>query len=292
MKVLVTGGSGYIGAHVLMELTKRGVNYIDVIDKKLTTSPNDISYLATNTYDGDILSEGALSMLRKDYDAIIHLAAYISVEESVKEPVKYWRNNLLSTSKIIDHAKGAHLIFASTGTAFNPNNPYAYSKLACELEIIKRLKTNYTNFRFYNVSGMHYVFKPTGEATHLIRRAAMAARGLIPELTVFGNDWDTLDGTCVRDYIHVKDLAASIVNAVFEGPANTPYECLGTGDGYTVMQVIQSMKKVSNTDFKVNVSDKRPGDVGSMICDSQYKHIRLHYNLDDMCKSAYETIGD
>lgn len=290
MKILLTGAAGYLGAHVLFELLDRGYTDIHVIDRHLTRSPNWIGHLVKTAYDGDILSCGASDTLRMDFDAVIHLAAYISVEESTKDPVSYWRNNLLSTNKIIDTLKGAHLIFASTGTAFQPENPYAYSKVACEQEIQERLTSGYTIFRFYNVSGLGPGVSATGNPTHLIRRAAMAARGLLPEITVFGTDWETRDGTCIRDYIHAQDLAASIANAIEAGPASTPYECLGSGTGYTVLEVLESMKRVTGQDFRVTMAERRPGDVASMVCPEQYKYISLKHSLDDMCLSAYEGL--
>ena len=289
-KILITGGAGYIGTHVILELLDRGYKDLHVIDRHLTTSPNWVGDLVRTAHSGDILNNVIRSVLRQDFDVVIHLAAYISVEESTKDPVSYWRNNLLSTNRIIDYLHGAHLIFASTGTAFCPENPYAHSKLACELEIQERLLEGYTIFRFYNVSGMLPGVSPTGHPTHLIRRAAMAAKGIIPKITVFGTDWDTPDGTCVRDYIHVQDLARSIANAVEAGPANTPYECLGSGTGYSVKEVLTSMKNVSGVDFNVTMAERRPGDVASMICPEQYKHISIKHDLDSMCLSAYKGI--
>lgn len=291
--ILITGAAGYIGTHVLMELRERGFDNLHAIDRHLLTSPNWIGGLVRSAHGLDILSLAASEALSQQYSTIIHLAAYISVEESTKAPITYWRNNLLSTNRIIDNLKGAHLIFASTGTAFQPENPYAQTKVACENEIIDRLVDGYTIFRFYNVSGMRPGVSPTGHATHLIRRAAMAAKGLLPEIQVFGTDWPTRDGTCIRDYIDVRDLAASIVNAVQVGPANTEYECLGSGKGYTVNEVLTTMKQVSGVDFRVTIAPRRPGDVAEMICPTQYKHCVVEHSLRDMCISAFNGItGD
>jgi UDP-glucose 4-epimerase len=118
----------------------------------------------------------------------------------------------------------------------------------------------------------------------------MTAKGLLPELEVCGTDWDTRDGTAVRDYVHVKDLTATILKAIEIGPANTPYECIGTGTGSTVLEVVESMKRVTNVDFRVKMGPRRQGDVGSMICDSQYQHIQLSRSLDEMCLSAYCSV--
>jgi len=290
MKILVTGGAGYIGAHVIRELISRETeasHHITVVDQNLSNSPNWVGDIVDEAYDDNLTSVEALDILEGDYDVVIHLAAYISVEESTRRPTDYWRNNLLSTSRIIDNLKGAHLIFASTGTAFCPENAYALSKLACEEEIRQRLQDNYTIFRFYNVSGMAPGLSATGHPTHLIRRAAMAARGLLPEIKVYGTDWMTPDGTCIRDYIHVEDLAASICNAIDVGPSEQPYDCLGSGTGYSVLEVLSSMKKVSGVDFEVTMDTRRPGDVASMICPTQYPYSSLKHDLDSMCLSAF-----
>lgn len=300
-KILVTGGAGYIGAHVIRELIKQGYDDITVIDEKLDTSPNDVRSLVKEAHNYDILSaDGIALMCANDFDAIIHLAAYISVEESIRNPSKYLRNNLLSTYEVINTVETInawfgimpHLIFASTGAAFCPENAYAHSKLACEDEITSRLSHNpsYTIFRFYNVSGVDDGISPTGEATHIIRRAAMAAAGKLPHLSIMGDDWDTPDGTAVRDYIHVKDLATAIVKAVEVGPANTPYECLGSGNGYSVLDVVTSMKRVTGVDFRVIMEGRRAGDVGSMICPAQYKHLKINHDLDSMCLSAFNGL--
>ena len=300
-KILITGGAGYIGAHVIRELIKQGYDDITVIDENLSRSPNDVRGLVKEAHDFNILSPDGIAVLSSnDFDAIIHLAALISVEESIRDPSRYMRNNLLSTYEVINAVETInawygikpHLIFASTGTAFCPENAYAHSKVACEDEITDRLRDDpaYTIFRFYNVSGMDDGIFPTGEATHIIRRAAMAAAGKLPHLSIMGDDWDTPDGTAVRDYIHVKDLAAAIVKAVEVGPSNTPYECLGTGTGYSVLDVVTSMKRVTGVDFRVIMEGRRAGDVGSMICPSQYKHLKINHDLDSMCLSAYNAL--
>ena len=118
----------------------------------------------------------------------------------------------------------------------------------------------------------------------------MAAAGQIDGLTVFGTDFDTRDGTCVRDYIHVEDIAASIVNAVEGKPANTPYECLATGSGNTVLEVIQSMKRATGVDFRVTIAPRRSGDIATTICPSQYSGIRISKSLDDICNSAFRNL--
>lgn len=290
MRVLITGGLGYIGAHLASELVDRG-HRLDIIDRD-AQSPN-LDFVARCGLVkiiplGD-LSFTTMNGLVRDYDAIVHLAASISVEESVREPLAYWNNNITALTDTLHHFRTPHFIFASTGTAFQPENPYSLSKVAGE-HIVRAACKDYTIFRFYNVSGLSTPIKPTGQPTHLIRRAAMAARGLIPSLTVYGTDYDTRDGTCIRDYIHVVDLADSIANAVTGSPANTPYECLATGSGSTVLEVVQSMKRVTGSDFRVIMAERRPGDTAVTVCPSQYSGISISKTLDDMCISAYENV--
>jgi UDP-glucose 4-epimerase len=295
MKILVTGGMGYIGAHVVDEIVRRG--YIcDVIDCSPTLENYDFAQeRADNLWNREVQEVRDFLPWRSSYDAVIHLAASISVEESTREPSTYWRNNLTALMEL-DLLQTDHLIFASTGTAFNPTNPYARTKVACESYIHDVHGTQqawfagHTIFRFYNVSGLKQGIRPTGQPTHLIRIAAEAAKGLRSGLSIFGMDYPTRDGTAVRDYIHVEDIAASIVNAVEVGPANTPYECLGSGTGSTVMEVVQSMQKVTGAALCVTMAPRRAGDDASTVCPTQYRHIRLSKTLEDMCLSAYENL--
>lgn len=292
MRVLVTGGYGYIGAHLVDELVKRG-HKVHVIDMDENSPNHSFVQKRADLLVTKKLQDYLHSAIHKEYDAVVHLAAFISVEESMQNPVMYWDNNMNALMSVVKYVKTDHLIFASTGTAFQPANAYARSKVAGEQFVLDAVGGNFaghTIFRFYNVSGLRTGIQPTGQPTHLIRLAAMAAKGKRDSLAIFGNDWETRDGTCVRDYIHVEDLVASIANAVDIGPANTPYECLGSGKGSTVLEVVQSMKEVTGVDFRVIIANRRSGDVASMICPSQYKHIHLTKTLDDMCLSAYENI--
>ncbi len=295
MRVLVTGGLGYIGSHVVAELTDYGWD-VDVIDDLKDNENFDfVQDRVSNLWTSEV-QQFTQEIYGQHYDAIVHLAALISVEQSTREPNTYWRNNLTATMDLC-RLKTNHLVFASTGTAFNPTNPYAKTKVACE-EYIKdvhaseaqRWMKGYTIFRFYNVSGLREGIKPTGQPTHLIRLCAEAARGFRPEVKVFGSDYLTRDGTAVRDYIHVEDIARSIRNAIIHGPANTPFECLGTGSGSTVLEVIQSMKAVTGVDFRVTMASRRAGDDATTVCPSQYRHISLTKTLNDMCLSAYENL--
>jgi len=283
-KVLVTGCNGYIGSHTVKALKEAGY-IVHGIDR--TYSMNKVQkYL-------DLYMHGDANDFTKAYryDAVVHLAGYISVEESVKQPFMYFNNNTLVTHWQL-HFNGTNgcnnFIFASTAAAFNPISPYAQSKLMAE-SLVKAMANNFTIFRFFNVAGNNGEFGQIGNATHLIRIAAQTAAGKRSHITINGTDWDTIDGTCVRDYVHVSDLVDGIVKAV-DKPSNKPYECIGTGNNYSVRQVINTMKKVSGIDFKVVEGPKRDGDVPSITVPNGLisDYIKCEKTLEDMCLSAYK----
>lgn len=281
MKILVTGAAGYIGSHVCKILHERGHN-VTAIDK--SRDHNKIDKYCTEIMNYDIMN---LSRLGK-FDVVVHLAGYISVEESTKYPSMYYNNNLNGTFKILSDYPDAHIIFASTAGAFDPQSPYARSKVAAE-DVIKEQAKDYTIFRFFNVAGSDGVNMQVGEATHLIRIAAEVAAGKRDEMYVFGSDYETRDGTCIRDYIHVVDLASAICNSAERGPSNTPYECIGSGQGYTVMEVLRAMHKVTGALLGFRTVGRRAGDPPILAIDSQYKHLEIKHTLEDMCRSAYEA---
>jgi len=281
--VLVTGGYGYIGSHAIKALAEAGLT-VDSMDCR--QSPNDIKKYIRQDRMRDI-AKSDLYEYWGSYDYVIHLAGLISVEESVKYPWLYFKNNILGTKNIIDKIETDNIIFASTAAAFNPNSPYATSKIAGE-QLIKATKKNYTIFRFFNVAGNNGEFRQIGQSTHLIRIAAETAAGKRQFMTVNGTDWNTRDGTCVRDYVHVMDLVDCIVKAV-EVPANTDYECIGSGIGYTVNEVIDVMKDVSGKNFKVVESNRRSGDTAEVLIPEQKsKYFYGNRTLEQMCLSAYK----
>jgi UDP-glucose 4-epimerase len=151
------------------------------------------------------------------------------------------------------------------------------------------MASSFTIFRFFNVAGNNGEFGQIGNATHLVRIAAQTAAGKRSHITINGTDWDTIDGTCVRDYVHVSDLVDGIVKAV-DKPSNKPYECIGTGNNYSVRQVINTMKKVSGIDFKVIEGPRRDGDVPSITVPNGLisDYIKCEKTLEDMCLSAYK----
>ena len=286
-KVLVTGAYGYIGSHVCKLLHEQGCD-VHALDKKI--SENDISPYINRFICHDIRKPlyEVLNDMHDKYDAVVHLASMISVEESMKQPVKYVENNVIGTKNIITYVNTDNIIFASTAAAFDPVSTYAQTKLLCE-NLIRIHATNYTIFRFYNVAGSGGEFGQIGQSTHLVRIAAEVAAGKRENITINGTDWDTEDGTCSRDYVHIVDLVNGISKAI-EIPSNKYYDCIGTGTSYTVKQVIESMKEVTGINFNVDYGPRRAGDVASIHLPKDQISVYLDYKhtLNDMCRSAYE----
>jgi UDP-glucose 4-epimerase len=279
MKVLVTGATGYIGAHTCKILHERGhtVHGLDI-----DFDQNDISKYCAHVIHADVTEV----QLTEAYDAVVHLAGLISVKESTEYPTSYYHNNLNGTLHILAQMPNTHMVFASTAGAFDPQSPYARSKIACE-DVIKEISNAYTIFRFFNVAGSDGENSQQGESTHLIRIAAETAALRRDLMYVYGTDYNTRDGSCVRDYVHVVDLANAIANAVEAGPVNTPYECIGSGNGYTVWEVIDTMVKVTETSIMAIPEARREGDPASLVIDNQYKGLKIKHTLEDMCFSAY-----
>ncbi len=277
MKVLVTGGRGYIGAHVVKKLKQQShtVCATDRVDHG-----NDIRRFSDQFFYWDI-RQPLPPTADHSYDVVVHCAALISVEESVRCPSDYYLTNTVGSINVCRALTFDKCVFASTGGAFSPSSPYALSKLAAE-DVIRELCPANTVLRFFNVAGSGG-FRSYNPATHLMRRAAMAARGEIPFISVYGADYDTKDGTCVRDYIHVIDVADAIVRAVEDHPSTKPYECLGSGVSYTVNEVIETMKQVSKIDFKVQNEKRRMGDPAVVEVPFMSHFMTPRHNLADMC---------
>jgi UDP-glucose 4-epimerase len=282
LKVLITGVTGYIGSHLAKVLYEAGHHIVglDIEWKK----HNDVSRYCHRILIKDVTKH----VCDEDYDVIVHLAGLIQVEESVAHPTKYYSTNLGGTVNMLrQNINGQpHFIFASTAGAFDAQSPYARSKLAAE-DVIKEKSSNYTIFRFFNVAGSDGIHRQVGRASHLIRIAAEAAAGKRDYINIFGEDYDTPDGSCVRDYIHVVDLVNAIRDTIKHGPFNTPYECIGSGKGYSVKEVVQAMKDVTGQDFTVKMAGRRDGDPASLAIDNQFNLLHPQYQLKDMCLSAY-----
>ena len=192
----------------------------------------------------------------------------------------------MGTANLLERVQTPHVLFASTSSAWEMASPYARSKVAAE-DVIKEKASGYTIFRFFNVSGTNGVNRQLGDPTHLIRVAAMVAAEKLPDIKIFGTDYDTRDGTCIRDYIHVVDLARAIVNGVERGPANTPYECLGSNVGYSVREVINTMQQVTGKKLNTIKAERREGDAVSSVVDNLSDLVTLEKSIEDMCLDQY-----
>ena len=319
MKVLVTGGAGYIGSHTVKQLGESGKFDITVLDN-LSTGFKD-SVLFGKLVVGDLSDFGFVEnfLATEKFDAIIHFAASIVVPESVTNPLKYYLNNTANTSNLIKAAVNSgvkYFVFSSTAAVYgepksesvteesetSPINPYGHSKLMSE-RVIRDSGTAHKGFKFvilryFNVAGASVdgkIGQRFPNATHLIKVASETACGKRDFISVFGTDYPTKDGTCVRDYIHVEDLASAHLSALEyldNGGESDIFNC-GYGRGFSVKEVIENVKKASGIDFKVVEGERRAGDPSSLISVNSkiLKHLNWkpkYDNLEFICKSAYE----
>ena len=292
MKILVTGGAGYIGSHVVKALGEAGHDLF--VYDNLSTG-HDWAVLHGNLVRGDLANrpqiEGALKCFHPE--AVMHFAASIQVEESVREPLAYYRNNVVNTLNLLE-AMGAagvdRLIYSSTAAVYGipgkipvdeqaplaPINPYGASKVMVEkvlADLAAASDFRYITLRYFNVAGADpggRIGQAYREATHLITRALKTAGGAYPKLAVFGTDYPTPDGTCVRDYIHVDDLASAhllALDRLLDTGKSEVMNC-GYGHGYSVREVVDCAKKVTGIDFPVKEAGRRAGDPPALIADS------------------------
>lgn len=281
MKILVTGVNGYIGSHIAQIAAEAGHD-VDGLDRGTTQNYSHIDQYLQTYHVRSILDD---VRVLPEYDTIIHCAALISVPESMKKSVAYYNTNTSGTIKLLTEMEYDHFIFASTGGAFDPISPYAKSKIIAE-EAVRQIAPNHSIFRFFNVAGNNSVLRQIGPASHIIRVAAEVASGKRDKMTIFGNDYNTPDGTCIRDYIHVVDLARAIVSSV-DNPANSQYECIGSGRGFSNLEVINTMKEVTGIDFPVEFGPRRDGDPAQLLVDTVSKYVKIDHDLKEMCYSAY-----
>jgi len=309
MAVLVTGGAGYIGSHMVWELIDAG-EHVVVLDRLSTGFEWAVAPEATFVRGdvGDLELVGKL-IRRHRVDAIIHFAGSIVVPESVADPLGYYENNTVKTRALIEAAvrgKVPHFIFSSTAAVYGgaslepvredarltPESPYGRSKLMTEWMLSDTAAAHgmrYTVLRYFNVAGADpkgRTGQSTPGATHLIKVACETTLGKRPSMQVFGIDYPTPDGTCLRDYIHVSDLVAAHRLALARlraGGGNLTANC-GYGHGYSVRQVIDSVRRVGGRDFPVTVGARRAGDSASVIANSDLARRELGWvpRLDDL----------
>ncbi len=293
--ILVTGGAGFIGSHAVLALKDAGWTPV-VIDNLVTgfrwAVPDDVAF-----EEGDVGDSARVAEIIKKYGigAIIHFAGSVVVPESVSDPLKYYRNNTANSRTLIETAVDCgvkHFIFSSTAATYGipeespvreemptvPINPYGRSKLMTEYmlrDVADAHDFNYCALRYFNVAGADpqgRTGQSTTGATHLIKIAAEAALGKRPSVGVYGTDFDTPDGTGVRDYIHVSDLAAahvSALEALIANPEKSHILNAGYGHGYSVLQVLDAIDRVTNHKIVRILEGRRAGDPDSLISDNR-----------------------
>ncbi|HKT84797.1 MAG TPA: UDP-glucose 4-epimerase GalE [Novosphingobium sp.] len=298
LPVLVTGGAGYIGSHAVLALLDAGWP-VAVIDN-LTTGFRFAIPQGVPFYEGDIADADLLSRVfaEQGTKAVMHFAGSIIVPESVENPLKYYHNNTAKSRALMEAAVKAgvpHFIFSSTAATYgipevspvtedspkSPINPYGMSKLMTEImlaDVARAHPLNYCALRYFNVAGADpqaRTGQSTAGATHLIKVAVEAALGKRSHVAVFGTDFDTPDGTGVRDYIHVSDLAAAHVlalEALIEQPRRSLTMNCGYGRGFSVLEVLDAVDRVTNQSIERRMESRRAGDPDSLISDN--RHIR------------------
>lgn len=291
MRTLVTGGAGYIGSHVVLELLDSGHDVVVVDD--LSTGRRELVDDRAELIVADIASREVAELLQeREIEAVLHFAGSIVVPESVADPLKYYLNNTSKTRTLIEacveHQVG-YFIFSSTAAVYGdakelpvteqtptaPITPYGRSKLMTEWmlkDVSAAHALRFVALRYFNVAGADpkgRTGQATPQATHLIKVATQAALGQREELSIFGTDYPTPDGTCVRDYIHVTDLADVHVRALdylAEGGESAILNC-GYGRGFSVRDVARAVREVSSVDFPIQDSPRRPGDPAELIAD-------------------------
>ncbi len=293
MTILVTGGTGYVGSHTVYYLIENGYD-VAVFDN-LSTGHREALHPEARFYEADLLDTDAVAEVfqeEPDIDGVIHFASYSLVGESMQKPFKYLRDNLLTASNLLEVATAndvKRFVFSSTANLFDeperipipaynrivPGSPYGESKFMIErllhwMDRIYGMKS--AALRYFNAAGAHpdgVIGEDHDPETHLIPITFQVALGQREQLTIFGDDYDTPDGTCIRDYVHVMDLASAhalALEALRDGPS-LKYN-LGTGTGYSIQEVLDAARKVSGKPIPATVGPRRPGDAAQLVADS------------------------
>ena len=327
MKILITGGAGYIGSHTCVELLNAGQEII-VIDNFSNSSPQviesikKITHQAITFYQGDVQDEKLLNKIFKEnkIDAVIHFAGFKAVGESVSDPLKYYQNNLLSTitlCQVMAQNNCWQLVFSSSATVYGKprklpiketaplktTNPYGTTKLMIE-QILGDLciadeRWGITILRYFNPIGAHesgLLGDNPNQPNNLMPYVVKVATHELPILNVFGNDFNTPDGTGVRDYIHVIDLAQGHLQALNKLKSNQGIKIynLGTGKGYSVLEIIKTFEKVNKVKVNYQIVERRAGDIDACYADTTLADKELSwqakYDLNKMCQDAYNFV--
>jgi len=328
VKILITGGAGYIGSHIVKELIQDkkyeivildnlSTGFKSTVEKLISLAPKRVKFIKEDLTNFVKIKE---ILAKEKFDEVIHLAAKLIVPESVIHPSRYYLNNTANTTNlVVSCAKSGvkKFIFSSTAAVYgepkkitkkgidenyppNPINPYGRSKLFSEY-VIKDVALTHKNlkfviFRYFNVAGADIdgvIGQSTLNATHLIKVASQTALGKQKEMFIFGDDYNTKDGSCIRDYIHVSDLANAHIEALKyldKNDSNT-FNC-GYSKGYSVKKVIKTMKKISKKDFNTKIAPRRVGDPSILISNNRKIKKLMDWkpkydNLNLICKTAY-----
>lgn len=324
MSILVTGGTGYIGSHTCVEFIEKGQEVI-ILDNLCNSKAEVVDFIEAITnvrpkfYEADLLDRDALKNIfdENDIDTVIHFAGLKAVGESVAKPIEYYRNNIVGTLNLIEEMRDHNcfkLVFSSSATVYgkpktvpikedfelSTTNPYGTTKLYIE-QILKDLCVADNRFsvvllRYFNPIGAHpsglIGDNPNGIPNNLMPYVTRVAKGILPHLNVFGNDYETADGTGVRDYIHVIDLANGHYAALkaLDQSGVSIYN-LGTGNGCSVLDIINAFERVNGIKIPYQIAPRRPGDIAECYADASKAEFELGWKanlgLDEMCASAW-----
>lgn len=328
MKILVTGGIGYIGSHTCVELLDAGYEIvvidnlsnskIEVVDKIKEITGKDFKF-----YEGDCCDKNILIKIFEENEigAVIHFAGFKAVGESVKLPLKYYRNNLDSTItllEVMNEFNCKKIVFSSSATVYgkpktlpikedfplSTTNPYGTTKLMIE-DILRDLYVSDNEWsiailRYFNPIGAHKSGligeNPNDIPNNLMPYIVKVATKELEILSVFGNDYDTKDGTGVRDYIHVVDLAKGHIKAIEKVLKDKGVDAynLGTGNGYSVLEIVNTFMNVNNIDVNYKIVARRPGDIDACYADPNYAKEKLNWEanlgIEEMCKDSYNFV--
>jgi UDP-glucose 4-epimerase len=325
MAILVTGGAGYIGSHACLELLNAGYEVV-VVDNLINSSEESLKRVQEMTgmklkfYKVDLIDKKALVEVFRDniIDAVIHFAGLKAVGESVSKPLKYYSNNIISTltlCEVMQNFNVKNLVFSSSATVYgdpisvpiteafplSATNPYGRTKLIIE-EILRDLyesdkSLNIAILRYFNPVGAHHSGfigeDPNGIPNNLVPYITQVAVGKLKKLNVYGNDYDTPDGTGVRDYIHVVDLVLGHLKALEKlktNPGLVTYN-LGTGRGFSVLEIVEAFRNVSGCEIPYEIVDRRPGDIAACFADTTLAETELGFyaqkGILDMCEDSW-----
>ena len=328
MKVLLTGGAGYIASHTAVELIKAGHEVIIADNfcnskKEVMNRLKEITGVDIPLYEVDVADNAAVEKIfsENEIDAVIHFAGLKAVGESVSIPLKYYRNNIDTTLTLLEVMQKHNVnnfVFSSSATVYGVpeklplvegmptscTNPYGWTKLMNEQILTDVAKANpdlsIVLLRYFNPIGAHESGllgeDPNGIPNNLMPYITKVAKGILPNLNVFGNDYPTKDGTGVRDYIHVVDLAKGHIKAIDYSVTHRGIETfnLGTGKGYSVLDIVNTFEKVNHVNVPYQIVERRPGDIAECYADpSKAERVlgwRAEKGLEDMCKDAWNFV--